>query len=245
MKCIILCAGYATRMYPLTQKKAKALLEINDKCVLDLIWNNIMSSTNLIDEMFLVTNNLFYDDFLKWKDKQKNNNKIKIINDGTNKVEEALGSVGDLMHVLKKENINDDILIMAGDNILDFSLDYVFDQFENSLNSYIIYTEENDIKKLRKTGVVQIDENDYVISMEEKPNNPKSNYSVPPFYFIKKKDLNQILKIFSNKQVDSMGEIIINLIQTTNIKALKMRGNRIDVGSIEEYNNILKGEINI
>ena len=243
MKCIILCAGYATRMYPLTKNKAKALLEINDRCVLDLIWENVLESTDLIDEIILVSNNLFYQDFLDWKDKRKDANMIKVLNDGTNNVKEALGSVGDLMLALKEENIDDDILIMAGDNILDFSLDYVFEQFENSSNSHIIYTEENDINKLRKTGVVQIAEDGQVIAMEEKPQEPKSNYSVPPFYFITKKDVKGILNIFLNKKVDSMGEIIINLINVTTIKALKMKGKRIDVGSIEEYNSILNGDI--
>ncbi len=239
MKCIILCAGYATRMYPLTKNKAKALLKINDNCVLDLIWNNVKQSTDLIEDMILISNNLFYQDFLKWKDKQKNSNKIKIINDGTNSVEESLGAVSDLMLALNQEKIDDDVLIMAGDNILDFSLDYVFDQFANSSSSYILYYEESNIEKLRKTGVVQIDENTKVINMEEKPQNPKSNYAVPPFYFIKKKDLNLILKTFANKKVDSMGEIIVNLINTTTIKAIKMKGKRMDIGSIETYKKIL------
>ncbi len=240
MKCIILCAGYATRMFPLTKNKAKALLKINDKCVLDLIWENIKKSTDLIDELILVSNNLFYQDFINWKKKQKNNNKIKIINDGTNNVEESLGAISDLMLALDIEKIDDDVLIMAGDNILDFSLDYVFKEFANSSNSYILYYEENDLKKLRKTGVLQIDENNQALAMEEKPKNPKSNYAVPPFYFIKKKDLNLILKLFNNKKIDSMGEIIVNLIKTTTIKAIKMKGKRIDIGSLEEYNNILK-----
>ena len=245
MKCIILCAGYATRMYPLTKNKAKALLEINDRCVLDLIWENVLESTDLIDEIILVSNNLFYQDFLDWKDKRKDANMIKVLNDGTNNVKEALGSVGDLMLALKEENIDDDILIMAGDNILDFSLDYVFEQFNNSSNSHIIYCEENDINKLRKTGVVQIDDCGKVISMEEKPRNPKSNFSVPPFYFIKKKDVKEILNIFADKQVDSMGEIIINLINVATTNALKMRGERIDVGSIEEYKSIVNGDVEI
>ncbi len=245
MKCIILCAGYATRMYPLTKNKAKALLEINDRCVLDLIWENVKHSTNLIDKMILVSNNLFYHDFLDWKNNHKDANMIKVLNDGTNNEKEALGSVSDLMLALNQEKINDDILIMAGDNLLDFSLDYVFEQFENSSNSYIIYTEENDINKLRKTGVVQAAEDGQVIAMEEKPQKPKSSYAVPPFYFIKKKDVKEILSIFSNKQVDSMGEIIINLINVTTIKALKMKGNRVDIGSLEEYNSILNGDIKI
>ncbi len=245
MKCIILCAGYATRMYPLTKNKAKALLKINDNCVLDLIWNNIKQSTSLISEMFLISNNLYYQDFLKWQNKQKNSKEIKVINDGTNKVEESLGAVSDLMLALKNEKIDDDVLIMAGDNILDFSLDYVFEEFAASSNSYILYYEEKDEKKLRKTGVVQIDESGKVIAMEEKPQNPKSNYAVPPFYFIKKKDLNLILEIFNNKKVDSMGEIIVNLIKKTTIKAIKMKGKRIDIGSLETYNNIVNKYINV
>ena len=117
MKCLILAAGYATRLYPLTENFPKPLLEIKGKTIIDWLIDDL-NSNNLIDEYYIVTNHKFYDKFVSWN-KYSN---LKIIDDGTVTNDNRLGAVKDIELVLNKENIDEDLLVMAGDNLLDFSL---------------------------------------------------------------------------------------------------------------------------
>jgi len=239
MKCIVLVGGYATRMYPLTVNFPKALLEINGTTVLDHLLQNVFSC-GIIDEYILVTNDTFYEQFITWK---KNNNyqeKITIVSDGSNSSTNKIGATSAVIKTIKDKNIDDDILIIAGDNILDFSLDYIFEDFINNDSSCVMFYEEYDKLKLSKTGVIELDLENYIISLEEKPCFPKTNYAVPPFYWLKKHDVKRILFMFDDtKKVDSLGAIIINLCKNTKIKAIPMIGKRYDIGSIEEYKKII------
>lgn len=239
MKCIILVGGYATRMYPLTLNKSKALLKINEKYILDFIFDNIVESSS-IDDFILVTNDTFYEDYINWKTERNCHQNIKVVSDGSTSDKDKVGTVSALIKVIKELKIDDDLFILAGDNLLDFSLKYIFDDFYAKNNSIIMYYNELDPVRLSRTGVIEIDNNNFVLSMQEKPKNPKTNYAVPPFYWLKKKDVKILLKLFDeNKKIDSMGQIILNLCQFTKIEAKKMIGKRYDVGSKEEYNNIL------
>ena len=240
MKCIMLVGGYATRMYPLAVNIPKALLELNGSTVLDNILDNIIKSSNTIDEYILVTNDTFYNDFINWKNKNNYQENITIISDGSTSKDNKVGAVSAVIKTINELKIDDDLLIMAGDNILDFSLGYIFDEFMNNDNSCIMYYSELDKKRLSKTGVIELDDNNNVLDMEEKPTNPKTNYAVPPFYWLKRKDIKKMLELFSNKiKIDSMGEIILNLCKCTNIYAIKMNGRRYDVGTKEEYQNMV------
>ena len=239
MKCIVLVGGYATRMHPIAVNKPKALLELNDNTVLDNILDNIIRSSNIIDEYILVTNDTFYEQFINWKNKNNYKENITIISDGSTSKDNKIGSVSAVIKTINDSKIDDDILIMAGDNIIDFSLQYIFDEFINNNNSCIMYYEEQDKKKLSKTGIIELDDNNFVLGMEEKPINPKTNYAVPPFYWLKKKDIKKLLSLFSNNtKIDAMGEIILSLCQHTKIKGLKMNGKRYDIGSIDEYHSL-------
>lgn len=240
MKCIVLVGGYATRMYPLAANLPKALLKLNDSTVLDNILDNIIKSSNVIDEYILVANDTFYGNFIEWKNETDYKDNITIISDGSTSLANKVGAVSAVVKAINELKIDDDILIMAGDNILDFSLEYIFDNFVNSDNSCIMYYRELDKNKLSKTGVIELDNNGYVVSMEEKPTNPKTNYAVPPFYWLKRKDVVKMLELFNDTvKVDSMGEIILNLCKCTNIYAIEMCGKRYDVGTIEEYYNLI------
>ncbi len=240
MKCLILAGGYATRLYPLTLHKSKALLNIKEKYILDYIMDNIISSTNHIDEFIIITNDTFLDDFKKWHQKKKLETKITIVSDGSTCEENKVGAVSALIKTIDYLKINDDIFVLAGDNLLDFSLKYIFDDFNKNNESYIMYYFEPELSKLQKTGVIEIDENNYIINMEEKPIHPRSNYAIPPFYWLKKEDLKILLEIFDeNKKVDSMGEIIKNLCTKTKIKAQLMKGKRYDI-SLKLKKEIIK-----
>jgi glucose-1-phosphate thymidylyltransferase len=236
----MLVGGYATRLKALTKNKAKALLEINNQTVLDIVFDNIKTSTVDIDEYILVTNDTFYDDFVEWKNKQDIDT-IKVISDGSTCNQNKVGAGSALLKTIEKLNICDDIFVVAGDNILDFSLKYIFEDFKMSTYSNLMYYNEIDIERLKRTGIIEIDENNIVISMEEKPKFPKTNYAVPPFYWLKKDDVQLLLKLFKDSpKIDSMGFIMCELCKYTKVSAKKMKGKRYSVGTIGEYNDFLK-----
>ena len=119
MKCVILAAGYATRLYPLTENYPKPLLKVGDKSILDWLIDDL-AAASLIDEYVVISNHKYYQAFEKWRETKTE--KIKILDDGTETNEKRLGAVQDLLFARQTADLDDDLLIAAGDNLLDFSL---------------------------------------------------------------------------------------------------------------------------
>lgn len=237
MKCILLCAGYATRMYPLTENFPKPLLDIKGKPLIDYLIEDL-NNHNLIDEYIIVSNHKFINYFNDWKKNHKYSN-IKVLDDGSISNETRLGAVKDIWFAIEKANIKDDILVLAGDNLLDFSLKG-FIEFSNMKNSNAVmrYYEE-DITRLQRTGVAVIDSNDKILEMAEKPNEPKSNWAIPPFYIFKKECLNEIrVGIESGCKTDAPGGFIEWFCKRNDVYAYEMPGKRIDIGNLEDYYKI-------
>ncbi len=242
MKCLFLAAGYATRLYPLTKNFPKPLLEVSGKTILDWLIDDL-ETTKKIDEYIVVTNHKFINIFEKWK--TKHSQKITIIDDGTESNETRLGAIVDIALVIEKLKIDDDLLVLAGDNVLDFSLNNFLDFFEEKQSSSVFYYEEQNLSTLPKRSCMTIDEYGKITKMAEKPEKPFSNLCCPPFYIYKKADL-KFLKnmVQSGKDLDSPGAFISFLTNKTDIFAMKMPGNRFDIGTVETYkevNKIYKG----
>ena len=136
MKAVILAAGYGTRLKELAINKSKPLIEIAGKPIIEHIIKKIEELDN-IDEIYIITNNKFYHNFLNWEKHFKNKIAIKILNDGTNSNEEKLGAVGDFAFAVEKEHLNEDILLIAGDNLFKLSLKQMFTFFKEK-NSTVI-----------------------------------------------------------------------------------------------------------
>ena len=128
MQCVLLAAGYATRLYPLTENMPKALLRLGKKTILDMVVEKI-DEVEDIENIYIVTNEKFSDHFLNWSKSYKGSKQIKIINDRTTSNDNRLGAIGDLKYVIGLENISDEILVMASDNIFDFSLNDFVDMY--------------------------------------------------------------------------------------------------------------------
>ncbi len=191
MKTIVIAAGYATRLYPLTAHTPKPLLEIGGKSILSRMLDDIDQIVQ-IDEHIIVTNHKFANRFEEWAKQQHYTKPITIIDDGTTSNETRLGAVCDLLFAIEQKNINDDILVVAADNILQFSFQGFVDFALKKNSSCIMCHKEPDINRLRRTGVVELDNNMRVIGMEEKPEQPKSHWAVPPFYVYLRQDLDLI-----------------------------------------------------
>lgn len=236
MKCIILAAGYATRLYPLTENFPKPLLEVNNKTILDYLIEDINTS-GLIDEYIVISNHKFIDIFKEWASNHEV--KITVVDDGTTSNETRLGAVKDIKYAIDTLHIEDDCLIIAGDNLLDFSLNEFINYAKDKNTSCIMRYELNDLTKLQRTGVLVLDSNDKVLEMQEKPQVPKSNYACPPFYFYKKEDLSRIDEALEDGcGYDAPGSLVAWLCKRVDIYAYNMPGNRYDIGNLESYEEI-------
>ena len=188
MKCLILAAGYATRLYPLTENFPKPLLEVGGKPILDWLIDDL-EKTGRITEYIVVSNHKFAPIFEKWAAGHAHAGKLSVVDDGTSSNETRLGAVKDIELGIRARGISDDLLVMAGDNLLSFSLKEFLDYAQEKGTTCIMRYYEPDLNKLHKTGVAEVDENGLILSMEEKPADPKSHWCCPPFYLYRKDDL--------------------------------------------------------
>ena len=143
-KAIILAAGYATRLYPLTKNTPKPLLEVKGKPILEHILGKV-ENLDIIDEIFVVTNNKFFLNFLSWKESYEGPIKITIVNDMTKSNEDRLGSLGDIKYVIENLGIKDDILVVAGDNLFGFSLIPMVELFKTKEKTIVALYDVKDI----------------------------------------------------------------------------------------------------
>ncbi len=238
MKCLILAAGYATRLYPLTENYPKPLLKVGEKTILDWLVDDIDTSGK-VDEYVVISNHKFAHHFDDWaKNKAQ---KITVVDDGTSSNETRLGAVRDIQFAIDTLSLDDDMLVIAGDNVLDFSLTEFIDYAEKKNTSCIMRYFEASEKKLQKCGVVSIDENDLITDMEEKPEHPKSNWCCPPFYFYTREDAKLVkVGIESGCGVDAPGSYIAWLCTQTRVHAMEMPGKRYDIGNLENYAKVQK-----
>lgn len=235
MKCIILAAGYATRLYPLTENFPKPLLKVKEKAILDWLIEDIDMS-KAVDEYIVISNHKFYEHFEAWAKGKEN---ITIVDDGTSTNETRLGAVCDIQFAIEKLNIDDDMLVIAGDNLLDFSLCKFIEYARKKNTSCIMRYYEPEFEKLIKCGVVSIDENDKILNMTEKPSEPKTHWCCPPFYYYTKEDARLVKKgIEAGCGTDAPGSFIAWLSEVTDVHAFEMPGKRYDIGNLESYEKV-------
>lgn len=233
MKCLILAAGYATRLYPLTENFPKPLLKVGDKTILDWLIDDIRSS-GIVDEFAVVTNHRFAPIFREWAPMG-----VTIVDDGTSTNETRLGAVKDIQFAIDSLALDNDLLVIAGDNVLDFSLVKFIDYARAKGTSCIMRYFEPDEARLHKCGIVETDTDDRVLSMEEKPAQPRSHWCCPPFYYYTKADARLVARgIEAGCGTDAPGSYIAWLCTQTNVHAMEMPGSRYDIGNLESYRTV-------
>ena len=243
MKCLILAAGYATRLYPLTENFPKPLLTVQEKTILDWLIDDI-DTLGAVDEYVVISNHKFAHHFDAWAAKKMQ--KITVVDDGTSSNETRLGAVRDIQFAIDQLNLDDEMLVIAGDNLLDFSLTKFISYAKAKRTSCIMRYYEASEQKLTKCGVVEIDENDKILGMEEKPAQPKSHWCCPPFYFYTKADAKLVKKgIEAGCGVDAPGSYIAWLCGETPVHAMEMPGKRYDIGNLESYEKVQKEYVGI
>lgn len=236
MKCLILAAGYATRLYPLTENFPKPLLEVGGKTILDWLVDDI-HTCGLVDEYVVISNHKYAHHFEKWA--AGKTMKVTVVDDGTDSNETRLGAVRDIQFAVDMLGLDEDMLVIAGDNVLNFSLTRFVHYAVGKNASCIMRYYEPEEKRLTKCGVVQIDDSDLVLSMEEKPAQPKSHWCCPPFYYYTREDAALVAKgIEAGCGTDAPGSYIAWLCTQTDVYAMQMPGKRYDVGNLESYSKI-------
>lgn len=237
MKCLILAAGYATRLYPLTENFPKPLLKVGEKTILDWLIDDI-DTLGMVDQYVVISNHKFAQHFDAWA-KEKSQN-IVVVDDGTSTNETRLGAVCDVQYAIDQLKLDDDMLVIAGDNVLDFSLTKFMAYAEQKKTSCIMRYYEASEQKLTKCGVVEIDEQDRILGMEEKPAQPKSHWCCPPFYFYAREDAKRVREAIDGKEcgTDAPGSFIAWLCKKTAVHAMEMPGSRYDIGNIESYRKV-------
>ena len=314
MKCVVIAAGYATRLGELTKNFPKPLLKIGENTILGRMLDDIDRIPE-IDEHIIITNHKFAPIFEEWVKTNTNNkantdltditdekantddktntdltditdekantddktntdltditdekantditdnadnNKsvqsessvvrykkaITIVDDGTETNETRLGAVCDLLYAMDKLHIDDDLLVVAADNLLFFSFQEFVDFAKEKQTSCIMCHEQPSIEKLQRTGVVELDANNKVLGMEEKPQVPKSHWAVPPFYIYLKKDLDLVRHSVENGcGKDAPGNLAHYMVEHTTMHAWPMSAGRFDIGSLDTYYEAVK-----
>lgn len=239
MKNIVIAAGYATRLGELTANFPKPLLKIGESTILGRMLDDIDTIPE-IDEHIIVTNHRFASIFEDWARKQNYTKKITVIDDGTSTNDTRLGAVRDLQYAIQQANVDDDMLVVAADNLLFFSFKGFVDFAKGKGTPCIMCHEQKELAKLQRTGVVVLDENNRVLNMEEKPQEPKSTWAVPPFYIYKKENIDMIMHAVENGcGFDAPGNLAHYMVDNVTMHAWPMAGTgenlRFDIGSIDTY----------
>lgn len=239
MIAILLCAGYATRLYPLTRHFPKPLLPVADKPVIQYLVDQIDGLPE-IDSLHIVTNDKFYGQFSRWALQAYRSGTVSIPitvhNDGTSCNADRLGAVADLHFVLKRLKTNQPMLVSAADNIFCFSIEAVWRFFLSVGSHLVLALPQEDPGKLRQTGVLELDTLSRVLRLHEKPCSPPSTWSCPPIYFFQpsaQKHLDTL--IATQTPPDAPGHFIDYLCRREHVMAKKVNGLRLDIGDAASY----------
>ena len=238
MKCLILAAGYATRLYPLCENFPKPLLSVGGRAILDWLIDDLWA-TGKIDEFIIISNAKFINHFKEYA--KARGERVLVLCDGTYTSDTRLGAVNDIKFAKDTLGINEDILVIGGDNLLDFSLSEFVDYALVRKRSCVLSYFEEDTEKLRKMGTASVGEDGKILSMSEKSPNPKSHWCIPPFYFITGDDLSLIdSAIADGCETDAPGSFIAWLSENSSVYAMKMKGKRYDIGSLQSYGRVAR-----
>jgi glucose-1-phosphate thymidylyltransferase len=236
MNVLILAAGYATRLYPLTLDKAKPLLLVGRKPIIEWVMDNLLNVPDL-ETVYIVTNDKFAPDFQAWAKRYQDRQpklKFKIINDGSKNDEDKLGAIGDINFVVTRENLNQrDLLIVAGDNLFSESLAGFVANAKKTEATVAVY-DVGDIEAIKKYGNIAIDAEGIITHFEEKPAKPRSTLAAIALYYYSPKVLSLLTTyLAAGNNPDQPGRFVQWLYTRTPVRTVELKGKWLDIGSKE------------
>ncbi len=248
MNVLILAAGYATRLYPLTLNKAKPLLEVAGKPMIERITDQLSAAPE-IKTIYVVTNAKFATQFQEWADKLNKSGRsasLNIINDGSTSDEDKLGAIGDMNLVLQKHGlVKDDLLVIAGDNLFTEPLNGFVEFAKDKAAAVAIY-DVGDREQMKKYASVTLDAKGVITHFEEKPANPQSTLAALALYFYSR-DVLPLVATYLNEgnNADQPGRFLQWLYTRRPIHTYQIQGKWLDIGSketLEAADTLFRGE---
>ena len=239
MKALILAAGYATRLYPLTISKPKPLLPIKDKPIINYTMEQLEKIPE-VDEVYVVTNNRFYKNFKTWASTYIGEKKITVINDKTLTNEERLGAIGDIELVIKETTINNDLIIVAGDNLFAFSLlDFIAFSKKYAPSCSVALHDINSLDEAKRFGIVTVDKVNKILQFVEKPVKPASTLVAICVYYFPKEKLSMVSEYLKqSKHSDAPGNYISWLVGKEDVYGFTFNEEWYDIGDKYTYESI-------
>jgi glucose-1-phosphate thymidylyltransferase len=236
MKAIVLAAGYAMRLYPLTKDRPKALLEIGGRYMLDYLMDEIASIPE-IDEAILVTNSRFSGQFADWAAGRSDLRlPIRVLDDGTDTNENRLGAIGDMQFALNQTGIDDDLLVAAADNLFTFRLNEFVESFRKSGKDTLLAKAMGDTEELKRFAIATLDENGRVTGLVEKPEHPPTDIAVYALYIYRRDTLPLVRKYLEEgNNPDAPGHFPEWLYKRRDVRAYLFDGDCVDIGTPEAY----------
>ena len=244
MKIIVLAAGYATRLYPLTLNQPKPLLPVAGKPMVEHVLDNL-APIGGIDRIYVVTNAKFAGHFQKWSDQYhaaQSQFDFTIVNDGSTDDANKLGAIGDIHFVLQTRNVNDDFIVVAGDNLFSEKLGD-FGKFCREKNAPVLALYDvGDLEQIKKYNSISVDATGRITFFEEKPKNPTSTLTGIALYFYPKNTIPLIQQYMAEgNNPDQPGRLVQWLYSRTAVYTWRVPGLWFDIGSketLEEANQI-------
>ena len=231
MKGIILAAGYATRLYPLTLDCPKALIEVAGKPIINHIIGQ-MARIHAISEIIVVTNHKFANHFGSWQQGLSCAKPVKILDDLTTSEETRLGAIGDIHFTIKTESIDEDVLIVAGDNFFTFDLRDFEEYYRAKGKDCVVAKEIDDIEQLKAFAVAKLDDEGRILSLVEKPEHPESNTAIFAAYIYTRETAACFAKYLAEgNKPDAPGYFVQWLYKITDVYAYRISGEIYDIGT--------------
>ncbi len=237
LKVIVLCAGYATRLYPLTENTPKPLLPVGNRPILEWILERV-EKLGEVDAVYLVSNQKFAGHFESWAMKTKYPWTVEVVNDRTLSNETRLGAIGDLAYALKTKQVPpSDLLVIAGDNFFDFDLSLFVDFGKKKRPHGVIAAYDVGDKELAKRyGLVRTDSEGKILEFQEKPPEPMTTLASSGIYWLPRETWSLLDRyITSGHNTDQPGHYMRWLAETSGLFAFSLKGKWFDIGDLASY----------
>jgi glucose-1-phosphate thymidylyltransferase len=237
---LILAAGYATRLYPLTLKKAKPLLMVGGKPIIEWVVDNLAGVPDL-ETIYVVTNNKFASDFQAWSHGYRDRHpefKFQIVNDGSTTDDDKLGAIGDINLVVSREDLSQSsLLVIAGDNLFTEPLKDFIDSARGTDATVAVY-DVGDLEAIKKYGNITVDSGGMITRFEEKPKKPQGTLAAIALYYYSPAALS-LLKTYlaAGNNPDQPGRFVQWLYTRKPVKTFQIKGKWLDIGSKETLEN--------
>lgn len=237
MRALLLAAGYGTRLYPLTRDRAKPLLPVGGRPLLDRLAEDV-AAVEQVEEIVVVTNRRFADAISRWARGTSPGVPVRVVDDGTSRPSERLGAVGDMAFAVQAAGLSGDLLVTAGDNLYRFDLQDFVDAFGSRPGAEAMAAVERaeDPDELRRRGVAEVAEDGRIVRLVEKPDDPSSDLAVAPLYVLGRSVTDLLPEyIDAGREADAPGHFLEWLVPRRRVHAWRFEEGRFDIGTPGAY----------